>query len=69
MLKVFWEQRKPLLALQLERQQQEAGILPKPAKRPRLANSALPSINADDFRLIRNICLILEIFDIETKKV
>ena len=70
MLSSFREQRKALLAMQFERDKQEAGISVT-AKRLRLdvISSELPTLSSIDFELLRHVCPILKIFDTETQRV
>ena len=70
MLSAFREQRKALLAMQYEREKQEAGIS-QPAKRLRLEviSKELPTLYHSDFELLRHVCPILKIFNNETQRV
>jgi hypothetical protein len=73
MLQSFREQRKALLSMQLERQQKEVGIRSAP-KRPKMHGmdavpAELPQIGQADFDLLKKICPLLKMFDVETHKV
>jgi hypothetical protein len=68
MMNTFWKQRKVILALEFDRQQEE---WPPRAKKQKIEqlSADLPKISGADFTFMAHICSILQIFDDETKKV
>lgn len=69
MLNQFRQQKKVILALELERMEAELSLNFVKRARIETLSEDLPKINKSDFDFLRQVCSILNIFDIRTKKV
>lgn len=73
MLQCFREQKKAIVSMEFERQQKECRINSAAKKQRLLGDDSIPSslvkISAADFDILKRICPILKIFDVETLKV